>query len=386
MSPARRNVPGMPARRSALAAHADATARALERDAAGMLRPFLRNPAAYANLVISLDDQDATLERFSDAIRASVAPDEWRVLAALSDTAHGTPGEDFIQLARWARHRIVYAADPDTTAAVTATDWTDTPIPGEALARLPHPDPLIVLPEPIDLPSTDGYIERYAAFGVFGVREPRRRASTHHPDATHLTLHFFGRPCDPGTGQPIAVPTETADGSIRAVRPIVGMRVVTPLADATMAEREALAAADMLAAGPAAAYGFAGPDAAADAIAGLTRVGLALLVYLVSDGADTRPAGPPRGRAPKGQDGRPTRVLELGFRVGAALRASPAPRRAGEPGRAQPGRTVAPHIRRAHWHVYRVGPGRRERVVRWLPPIPINAFGPASGTQVHLAR
>lgn len=37
-----------------------------------------------------------------------------------------------------------------------------------------------------------------------------------------------------------------------------------------------------------------------------------------------------------------------------------------------PGRTHAsprPHIRRGHWHTYKVGPGRTEKRLKWLPPV-----------------
>lgn len=35
------------------------------------------------------------------------------------------------------------------------------------------------------------------------------------------------------------------------------------------------------------------------------------------------------------------------------------------------GRTVRPHMRAAHWHTFRTGKGRTERIVHWLPPIPV---------------
>ena len=41
------------------------------------------------------------------------------------------------------------------------------------------------------------------------------------------------------------------------------------------------------------------------------------------------------------------------------------------------GRTVRPHLRRAHWHLYWTGEGSRHDparaipVLRWLPPIPV---------------
>ena len=38
---------------------------------------------------------------------------------------------------------------------------------------------------------------------------------------------------------------------------------------------------------------------------------------------------------------------------------------------------MRPHIRRAHWHTYWVGPmdevyPKRKTILKWLPPIPVN--------------
>ena len=65
----------------------------------------------------------------------------------------------------------------------------------------------------------------------------------------------------------------------------------------------------------------------------------------------------------------------VGVRLGAAIRnyqASEAHDRNVEP----TGRTVRPHIRRAHWHGYWTGPRKepaQQRFIhRWIPPIPVN--------------
>lgn len=36
------------------------------------------------------------------------------------------------------------------------------------------------------------------------------------------------------------------------------------------------------------------------------------------------------------------------------------------------GKSPRPHIRKAHWHIYRIGPGRKEAKVLWLAPIEVN--------------
>ena len=105
---------------------------------------------------------------------------------------------------------------------------------------------------------------------------------------------------------------------------------------------------------------------------------LSLLLYLCSEAADygkgPQPKNPRPVKTAKGPRLFPPqrpRVWEVGARLGAALRrayteASEKADAAGE--RARP----RPHIRRAHWHAYRVGPGRQEVRLHWLPPIPVN--------------
>lgn len=63
-------------------------------------------------------------------------------------------------------------------------------------------------------------------------------------------------------------------------------------------------------------------------------------------------------------------VWETGFRIGEALRRATSTATTGSGG------AVRPHIRRAHWHTYWVGPKsdptQRRAELRWLPPIPVN--------------
>jgi hypothetical protein len=35
-------------------------------------------------------------------------------------------------------------------------------------------------------------------------------------------------------------------------------------------------------------------------------------------------------------------------------------------------KSPVPHLRHAHWHGYRVGKGRKDFKLRWLPPIAVN--------------
>lgn len=64
----------------------------------------------------------------------------------------------------------------------------------------------------------------------------------------------------------------------------------------------------------------------------------------------------------------------VGERLGAALRRGYKLAQEGDGTHQGP----RPHIRRAHWHTYRIGAGRTEAVIKWLPPIPVNVDKPDS--------
>jgi hypothetical protein len=115
---------------------------------------------------------------------------------------------------------------------------------------------------------------------------------------------------------------------------------------------------------------------------------ISLILYLCSEANDIgdgqrRPARPRPVATKKGTRffpaERPT-VWDVGVRVGAALRRAYAIER-----NAPAGGTHAsprPHVRKAHWHSFRIGerirdgvaiaPEERDLIVKWLPPIPIN--------------
>jgi hypothetical protein len=101
------------------------------------------------------------------------------------------------------------------------------------------------------------------------------------------------------------------------------------------------------------------------------RLCLPLLLYLASQEPDVRHRRDrerrPERRRRERDEGGPS-WWEVGYRVGAALRARPGPEvEPGPPGAG--GRSPAPHIRRAHYHLYWTGRGRQEPRIRWLHPI-----------------
>jgi len=106
---------------------------------------------------------------------------------------------------------------------------------------------------------------------------------------------------------------------------------------------------------------------------------LSLLLYLCSERPDVAGGWPPeRPRAKRTKRGwrlfpadKP-RTWEVGVRLGAALRRGHENASGEDACQGAQRRAPRPHIRRAHWHTYRVGKCRSDRVLRWLPPIPVN--------------
>lgn len=106
---------------------------------------------------------------------------------------------------------------------------------------------------------------------------------------------------------------------------------------------------------------------------------VSLLLYLCSERPDIAGDGVPGNPKPKRVKGGPrlfaspkVKTWDVAYRLGAAFRQARS--EASGEGGGEGGRTVRAHVRRAHWHLYRVGRGRQESVLKWLPPIPV-AFG-----------
>lgn len=120
----------------------------------------------------------------------------------------------------------------------------------------------------------------------------------------------------------------------------------------------------------------------AEALRTLTPL-VSLVLYLCTEAADiTGKHGAPGNPQPIrtrrngmrlfAADG--MRTWDVGVRLGAALRRA---YQQAEIGAAdESGRTVRPHVRRAHWHTFVAGPrndvSRQERRLKWLPPIAVN--------------
>lgn len=248
----------------------------------------------------------------------------------------------------WRRHKVVYALDEDFWTELLATDL-NSPVPLSTFARLPHDNPFIAFPQPLTVPTRDGHIELTGCF-VAGWRDARFEdqareipCRTTHP-GSQPELLLLGQ--EYGSGKPVRMSYTTRlsfdDGAT------LGEIIATHRRDFTGRDPEGM-------------------------ILGVT-VAVLTLVYVCASNADIQNAAVAPTRKKRGRKEKPTRVVETGFRIGNAIRAGRIRRTAeSTPG----GGTVAPHLRRAHFHTYRVGPGRQESELKWLAPIPVKLDGEA---------
>lgn len=105
------------------------------------------------------------------------------------------------------------------------------------------------------------------------------------------------------------------------------------------------------------------------------------LLYLCSEEPDYGGRQPPVYQEPKRskRDGwipkQKPEIWDVGVRLGAAIRQYQASERHTDDAEST-GRTVRPHIRRAHWHGFWTGPrkepAQQKFVHKWIPPIPVN--------------
>ena len=117
------------------------------------------------------------------------------------------------------------------------------------------------------------------------------------------------------------------------------------------------------------------------AIAGPITAWTSLLLYICSENADidglaTRPARhvtvKKTKKGPRIFPPDQPRVWDVGVRLGSALRRARVMEEAEMESAARSHQSPRPHVRRAHWHTYRVGPKRANTTLKWLPPIPVN--------------
>ncbi|MBK1632652.1 hypothetical protein CKO31_18270 [Thiohalocapsa halophila] len=255
-------------------------------------------------------------------------------------------------LAAWRVSQGIYRFDPDLAAAVA-----ETPLTGELPAAL-----LYRLPEWCVYIETPG--RTYGGRPLHGFWAHLDYEVDGGNDELRLVLDVARTPAeamDPVHGQ-IPVPLILGGGTLTdALERVIESGKQRAQALGLEVSAEALGDA----------------EAQAAAVAPL----VALVLYLCAENAEigddvTRPARPEPKRTKRGPRLFPppkATSWDVGVRIGAALRRTavgegdPAAS-AGEGSRSRP----RAHIRRAHWHTFRIGEGRTGRKVRWVAPVTVN--------------
>lgn len=265
-------------------------------------------------------------------------------------------GQDAATMALWAQHKVVYHLDHDLWEELGDAD-DDTFIPAGIFKYLPHPDPFLAFPEPLYLPINETLYQRADGFFVTG-RAPGTdgsfQRSTANPDVQELGLLIVG-PLYNADGRPHMLPGGVHD--------MIFTRATMPGNGATVADMRKTVGTKFLS--------LAEDTGWHEHLPMMLKRAAAMLIYLCATNADLTPLpAPPPKKKGVGKGEKRIRTVGVGYKVGAALRAYKKNNHASSKGA---GKTKAPHIRRAHFHTYRCGPGRAESRVKWLPPIPVNA-------------
>lgn len=264
----------------------------------------------------------------------------------------------------WMRGRIAYSIDPDLWEQLKDTS-EKTELPDDLFSKLPHPDPFVALPQPLILPLTDGKLQqRIEGFFVTG----RGLAVT--GGASQISTH--SRASSGDLGLLIVGPTETLAGKPYMLSGMGQDAVLTRVTLRRGIKTLAGHIEDITS-----RFDFA-PYSAGDRsdLARSLTACVSALIYICARNAEMRPVPAATiKRAAKGLVGKPPRVIEVGYDIGPKLRAYKRREAQAERGPGT-GRTVKAHIRRAHLHTFKVGPGRQEIDVKWLDPIFVNTEDP----------
>lgn len=278
----------------------------------------------------------------------------------------------------WERCRETYEPHPSMSQELVKMK-SDTLVPGEVFQRLRHPNPLFLLPgaPPVTLP--EGSPGRIVAILITGAVARRHQAERDNAWVDEDA---------PGNA---SVLLDTHDPNANAYHATVlsevhneaGTQVVDlDWCHLTIPIRNKFTL-DNLARGIA-ADGFnwtipreAGEDGRYQYLLTVARATVSHLLYACSRTVeiDDKPrASRPPVKRKKGAPKAPSsaRIRRMGWRIGAAIADSI--RRAPTVGAPGPGtgKKIKAHMRGAHLHLFRVGPGRQEIDVQWLDPIPVN--------------
>jgi hypothetical protein len=301
---------------------------------------------------------------------------------------------DAIPYTFWLEHREIYTMDPQMSRDLAKLRST-AKIPAQVFERLVHPNPLFVLPAALPLTHMDGAPGRIVAFLITGcvspsypipsgVRAPLMRLGNNERGGITVSTHPFREV----NALHVAALCEvhTADGALvddfqwlHFTLPTHGEFVLEDLAREALKDIDGRGGLDWL---PADALGEKHIKRREEFTLQVARVVVSHLLYACSRKAEIGKGRSDRPPAPRGKKGKKTAkpsgtaaatVHTVGYRTGAAiqdtLRRIGEARSTGTP----TGKTLPPHTRGSHLHMYLVGPGRKEIDFILLDPIRVNA-------------
>jgi hypothetical protein len=298
-----------------------------------------------------------------------------------------TMAQDIRPYRVWERHRESY--EPHSALSQELVRMrSSTTISGDVFKRLRHPNPVFLLPgaPPITLPEgSPGRIIAIFITGAVAKRHQRPDDTSRIDDNAPGNASVLLDTHDPGGNAYHAmIVSEVHNPEGTEVNDMDWCHITIPVRNEFTLDGLARTTAE---------DGFnwtipreTGEDKRYDYLLGVAQATVSHLLYACSRTVEVddkpRATRPPAKRG-KGAPKAPAsaRVRRMGWRVGAAIENGR--RRAAEHRTTgtSTGRTMPPHMRGAHPHLYRVGPGRKEIEIKFLDPIPVN-MGKDDGTTI----
>lgn len=322
---------------------------------------------------------NATQEEVSAAAARLNQFRDQNAVRAIGDTAR-----DLVPFMFWRRAREIYDVHPSMTQALTAMG-SKAVIPGSVFRRLRHPNPLFITSAGTEVLHADGHPGRVLGFYVTGA------LSNEYPAVAGYTNQLLDQQGN-GSTRRAAVLRDTHDEKANALHAVVASEVLskdgTRMVDMDMCHITIPMTADFTLDGlveEVSRGGFRwapsmqGPVRSGNVegyLKTMARLVVSHLLYAcsrtseIAEGRNDRP--PVRREKGRPKPPQPAKVHQVGYRTGARIEDSVRWVREQRASGAATGRTLPPHIRAAHPHLYRVGPGRKEVEIKFLDPIPVN--------------
>lgn len=296
----------------------------------------------------------------------ALGSDRGALLAEAYRHAATDPGllmpDDLVWMSRWRSCRQVFRIDPAVAAELPATE-IDEEIPCEVLTRLPYP--IIYVERPFKAPSTLCGEVDVAGFLAYAVEWTDGSTRIGITMITASGGRFY-----------TSLPTDFD----RSLRDLVTEMVGVADGDGTLR--------------PVTAGEMEGSESYDRSVSSVRTI-VDSLLYIISAEDDKEVVyAPPRvakGSKP-GRKTNPETVNLVGAKMGRAIGKVRAGAPASASAHATTGRTVAPHMRAAHWQHFWIGKRKArddgrfgdELVLKWVPPVPVNENSGEAIETIHV--